>query len=84
MAQHKSAEKRTRVSKRREDRNIQWKSRLRRAVKRVRALREKEKAAAELKKTIRLLDQLAAKRIIHRNKAANAKSRLTRFVNTLK
>jgi small subunit ribosomal protein S20 len=84
MAQHKSAEKRTRVSKRREDRNIQWKSRLRRAVKRVRALREKEKAAAELRKTIRLLDQLAAKRIIHRNKAANAKSRLTRFVNTLK
>ena len=84
MAQHKSAEKRTRVSKRREDRNIQWKSRLRRAVKRVRALREKGKAAAELKKTIRLLDQLAAKRIIHRNKAANAKSRLTRFVNTLK
>jgi small subunit ribosomal protein S20 len=56
---------------------------MRTAVKRVRSLKEKEKAAAELAKTVKLLDQLAAKGVIHRNKAANAKSRLTRYVNAL-
>jgi small subunit ribosomal protein S20 len=84
MAQHKSAEKRARVSKRRADRNTQWKSRMRSAVKRLRASKEKDKALTELKKTVKLLDQLAAKGIIHRNKAANNKSQLTRFVSRLK
>lgn len=84
MAQHKSAEKRARVSKRRADRNAQWKSRMRSAVKRLRSSKEKDKALVELKKTVKLLDQLAAKGIIHRNKAANNKSQLTRFVSRLK
>jgi small subunit ribosomal protein S20 len=84
MAQHKSAEKRARAGRRRAGRNEQWKSRLRRAVKRVRAAAQKEKALVELNKTVKLLDQLAAKGVIHRNKAGNTKSRLTRLVNTLK
>lgn len=45
---------------------------------------EKDKALVELRKTAKLLDQLAAKGIIHKNRAANNKSSLTRFVNTLK
>jgi small subunit ribosomal protein S20 len=57
---------------------------MRRAIKRVRAIQEKEKATVELTKTVKLLDQLAAKGIIHRNKAANTKSKLTKLVNTLK
>ena len=84
MAQHKSAEKRARSSRRTAARNTQLKSRLRSAIKRVRSTKEKEKAAAELKKTVKLLDQLAAKGVIHRNKAANTKSRLARLVNTLR
>jgi small subunit ribosomal protein S20 len=84
MAQHKSAEKRARSSNQRAGRNAQWKSRMRTAIKRVRATTEKEKAAAELKKTVKLLDVLAAKGIIHKNKAANNKSSLTRYVNGLK
>jgi small subunit ribosomal protein S20 len=84
MAQHKSAEKRARISVRRAERNAQWKSRLRRAVKRVRAITDKEKARAAFKSTVKLLDQLAAKGIIHRNKAANTKSNLAHHVNTLK
>jgi hypothetical protein len=44
----------------------------------------KEKAMAELKKTVKLLDQMAAKGVIHANKAANNKSKLTRLVNNLK
>ena len=84
MAQHKSAEKRARISARRAQRNAQWTSRLRRAVKRVRSTTDKQKAAEALRSTVKLLDQLAAKKIIHRNKAANTKSRLTRHVNSLK
>jgi small subunit ribosomal protein S20 len=84
MAQHKSAEKKARQSKRRSLRNAQVKSRMRKAVKRVRAMTDKEKATAELKKTTKLLDQLAAKGVIHKNNASNYKSRLTRFVSTLK
>jgi small subunit ribosomal protein S20 len=84
MAQHKSAEKRARIGKRRAARNKEWKSRMRNAIKRVRSITEKEKAAAELRKTVKLLDQLAAKGVIHRNMAANNKSSLTRFVNNLK
>jgi len=84
MAQHASAEKRARASQRRAARNAQWKSRMRTDIKRLRGATEKAKAAAELKRTVKLLDQLAAKGVIHRNKAANLKSKLTRFVNNLK
>jgi small subunit ribosomal protein S20 len=84
MAQHKSAEKRARASKRISVRNAQWKTRMRTEVKRVRTATEKTKASGDLKKTMKLLDQLAAKGIIHRNQAANLKSKLTRLVNTLK
>ncbi len=84
MAQHKSAVKRARAAKRRAAQNAQWKSRMRNAIKRVRATREKAKALEELKKTVKLLDQLAARGVIHKNKAANNKSKLTRLVNTLK
>ena len=84
MAQHISAEKRARSSKRKAARNVQWRSRMRSAIKRVRTTKDKEKARAELQKTVKLLDQLAAKGVIHKNKAANNKSRLTRLVNSLK
>jgi len=57
---------------------------MRTAIKRVHSITEKEKAAAELRKTVKLLDQLAAKGIIHKNNAANNKSSLTKFVNTMK
>lgn len=84
MAQHKSAEKRARIARRRASRNRVWKSKMRSAIKRVRTSTEKEKALVELRKTTKLLDQLAAKGVIHKNKAANNKSSLTRFVNKLK
>ena len=84
MAQHKSAEKRARGSLRRAERNAQSKSKMRSAIKRVRATKEKDKAVAELRKTVKLLDQLAAKGVIHKNQAANSKSKLTKLVNGLK
>jgi len=83
MAQHKSAEKRARQAMRRQARNTVWKSRMRTAIKRVRAAKDKVTAEAELNKTVKLLDQLAARGVIHRNKAANQKSALTLHVNKL-
>jgi small subunit ribosomal protein S20 len=84
MAQHKSAEKRARQATRRASRNAQAKSRMRKSIKRVRTTSDKAKAVVELTKTVKLLDQLAAKGVIHKNMASNQKSRLARLINTLK
>jgi small subunit ribosomal protein S20 len=84
MAQHRSAEKRARQSIRRHARNKAYVTRLKSLVRKVRLAKEKEKAAAALKVAVKTLDQLAAKGVIHRNKAANQKSLLTKFVNAIK
>ena len=84
MAQHQSAEKRARISIRRSARNSQSKSKLKTAIKRVREAKDKAAALPELTKTVKLLDKLAAKGVIHKNTAANNKSKLTRFFNSLK
>jgi small subunit ribosomal protein S20 len=53
------------------------------AIKRIRSATDKNTAAQQLRKAVKLLDQLAAKGVIHPNKAANNKSQLTRLVNKL-
>ena len=57
---------------------------MRSAIKRVRSAKEKEAAFAELRKTVKLLDQLTAKGVIHKNNASNNKSALTKLVNKMK
>jgi small subunit ribosomal protein S20 len=84
MANHPSAEKRARAAKRRAARNSAAKSKMRTALKKVRSAIVKTQASTELQKTVKLLDQLAAKGVIHKNTAANQKSKLTKFVNGLK
>jgi small subunit ribosomal protein S20 len=84
MAQHKSAEKRARQNVRRHDRNKAALSKMKTLIKRVRSAKEKDKAAAALRIAVKALDQLAAKGVIHKNKAANQKSSLTKFVNKIK
>jgi small subunit ribosomal protein S20 len=80
---HKSAIKRARIARRRAARNQQWRTRMKTAVKKVRAAKDQAAGMTQLKKTVKLLDQLQAKGIIPRNKASHDKSRLTRFVNKL-
>jgi len=84
MAQHLSAERQARKALKHRSRNRTYLSKMKSAIKRVRVSKEKEKAAGELKKVVKLLDQLAAKGIIHPNNAANKKSSLTKFVASLK
>jgi len=83
MPQHQSAEKRARQNERRRLRNQQDRSRMKTAIKKVRNQENKEEAAVQLQKTISILDRMAGKGIIHKNKAANLKSRLTRFVSRM-
>ncbi len=83
MAQHKSTEKRIRTSWKQNRRNVSYKSEMKTAIKKVLNIEDKEVIQKELKDTYALLDKLAAKRIIHKNKAANQKSRLARHANSL-
>lgn len=84
MPQHKSAEKRVRQSARRHARNKADISKMKSVIKKVRSSKEKDKGATALKIAVKTLDKLSAKGIIHKNKAANQKSSLTKYVNTLK
>lgn len=52
-------------------------------VKRLRNTTDKVEAQELLKTVISMLDKLAKRNIIHKNKAANNKSKLTRMVNSL-
>jgi small subunit ribosomal protein S20 len=79
VANHESAEKAYRQSLVNRDRNRQYRSRLRTALKGVRAAIASGKAAevkASLGDTVSLIDKMAGKGIIHRNAAGRYKSRL--------
>ena len=84
MAQHRSAEKQARQAIAHRERNRNYLSKMRTAIKRVRQSKEKDKAVASLRRASKLLDQLASKGIIHPNKAANQKSQLQKFVSSIK
>ena len=84
MATHLSAQRQARKSLKHRERNRAYMSKMRTAIKRVRNAKDKDKGSVELKKAVKMLDQLAAKGMIHRNNAANKKSSLTKFVSSLK
>lgn len=86
MANHKSAEKRASQNEKRRTRNRDHRSRMKTIIKKVEtavSAKESESAAGRLSAALRVLDKSASKGIIHRNKAARKKSRLTRKVNRL-
>jgi small subunit ribosomal protein S20 len=72
----KSAEKRMRTNKLREQRNKSKRSRLRTAIKSVRQAETTETAETSFIEAKSLLDRAAARRLIHPNKAARLKSQL--------
>lgn len=84
MAQHKSALKRARAAVRRKKRNTARESRMKTLIRRVRQAKEKPGAEKALMEASAYLDRLAQKKVIHPNKAANQKSKLTLLVNALK
>ncbi len=83
MANHKSALKRIRANESKRLRNrYQFKS-TRTAIKKLRTTTDKAAAQDLFKKVVSMIDKLAKKNIIHRNKAANDKSKLAVLVNSL-
>ncbi|MBE2186007.1 MAG: 30S ribosomal protein S20 [Rhodothermales bacterium] len=83
MPQHKSAEKRVRQTEKRRTRNRLHRSRMRTLLKKLVATTDKAEATDLLNTAKAYLDRLAAKGIIHKNKAANTKSTLDRSVAAL-
>ncbi len=83
MPQHKSAEKRVRQIKRRTAVNKARVSKMKTLIKKVRSAKTKEEGMTALKAAVKYLDELAAKGTIHKNKASNQKSKLTKLVNKL-
>jgi small subunit ribosomal protein S20 len=83
MANHKSSEKRIRQTEARQTSNRYYAKTTRNAIKVLRNTTNKEEAGALLPKLSAMLDKLAKKNVIHKNKASNLKSSLVKHVNSL-
>jgi small subunit ribosomal protein S20 len=83
MANHKSSIKRIRQTEKKRLENRYYAKTTRNAVKVLRHLDSKEEAVVLLPKVCALLDKLAKKSVIHKNKASNLKSSLTKKVGSL-
>lgn len=83
MANHKSAIKRIRSNEAKNLRNRYQAKTVRNAIKELRDTKDKKKATEMLPGVVAMLDKLAKKNVIHKSKAGNLKSKLTRLVNSL-
>jgi small subunit ribosomal protein S20 len=83
MANHKSALKRIRANEAKRLRNKYQHKTTRTFIKRLKLATDKAEAQELLKTVTSMIDKLAKKNIIHKNNAANKKSKLTRLVNAL-
>ena len=83
MANHKSSIKRIRQAETKRLRNRYYAKTARNAVRKLRAITVKEAAAALYVKVSSMLDKLAKKNVIHKNKASNLKSKLALHINKL-
>jgi small subunit ribosomal protein S20 len=83
MANHKSSIKRIRQTDKKKLHNRYYAKTARNAVRKLRASTDKTAATEMLPKISAMLDKLAKRNIIHKNKASNLKSKLAVFVNKL-
>lgn len=83
MANHKSSIKRIRQTEVKNERNRYQHKTARNVVKKLRESTEKAAASALFIEASSMLDKLAKKNIIHKNKASNLKSSLALHVNSL-
>ena len=83
MANHKSSIKRIRQTEKRRLENKYYARTTRNAVKKLRTTSDKETALALYPDVVSMLDKLAKKNVIHKNKASNLKSKLSSHINTL-
>lgn len=84
MANHKSAIKRIRSNDAKRTENRYYAKTTRTAIKKVRTATSKKEAEELLPKVSSMVDKLAKKNVIHKNKAGNIKSKLAKKVASLK
>lgn len=83
MANHKSALKRIRSNETKRLRNKFQHKTTRNAIRDLKTTEKKKDAEKQLPEVISMIDKLSKRNIIHKNKAANIKSQLTKFVAAL-
>ena len=82
MANHKATRKDVRQSAKRRERNRYYGKTTRNAIRTLLAS-DKSEAVASLPKVISMIDKLAKRNVIHKNKASNLKSGITKRVNAI-
>ncbi len=83
MANHKSQFKRIRQNEKRRIENRYWGKTMRNAIKKLRNVHDITEAKAKMPTVASLIDKVAKKGIIHKNKAANLKSGLMVKINKM-
>jgi small subunit ribosomal protein S20 len=83
MANHKATKKDVRQATKRRERNKYYGKTTRNAIRDLKVAGAKE-ASEKLPGIVSMLDKLAKRGIIHKNKAANLKSKLTKKANAVK
>ena len=84
MANHRSALKATRQAEGKKESNKYHARTMRNALKSMRKTTDKAEAGELLPKLNSMLDRLAKKNVIHKKKASNLKSSITKHVSGLK
>ena len=83
MANHQSAVKNNKQAEKKKLHNKYYTRTTRNAIKQLRSTTEKTAATELYPKVVSMLDKMAKHSRIHKNKAANLKSKLAKFVNSL-
>lgn len=83
MANHKATRKDVRQSATRRDRNRYYGKTTRNAIRNLLDIKTKAEADGDLSKVIAMIDKLAKRNVIHKNKAANLKSGIVKKINAL-
>lgn len=83
MANHKSSLKRIRQTEKRRLHNRYYAKSMRNEVRKFRTLTDKSEAENQLPKMYAIIDKVAKRGIIHKNKAGNLKSKLSKYTAKL-
>jgi small subunit ribosomal protein S20 len=83
MANHSATKKDVRQSRKRNERNRYYGKTTRNAIRDIKAIDAKAAAAEKLPSVEAMIDKLAKRGTIHKNKAANLKSKLAKKINAL-
>ena len=83
MANHAATKKDVRQSSKRRDRNRYYGKTTRNAIRDIKAIGDQSEASGKLPSVASMIDKLAKRGTIHKNKAANLKSKLAKRINAL-